>query len=58
MGLGPVDIREIGESGARRPDDRKIDEALRLAALLSEGSALWALDERAQISPAKNSRAI
>jgi 23S rRNA (pseudouridine1915-N3)-methyltransferase len=46
VGLGPVDIREIGESGARRPDDRKIDEALRLAALLSEGSALWALDEK------------
>jgi 23S rRNA (pseudouridine1915-N3)-methyltransferase len=41
-----VDIREIPESGARRPDDRKIDEALRLAALLPEGSALWALDEK------------
>jgi 23S rRNA (pseudouridine1915-N3)-methyltransferase len=46
VGLGPVDIREIAESGARRPDDRKIDEALRLAALLPEGSALWTLDEK------------
>jgi 23S rRNA (pseudouridine1915-N3)-methyltransferase len=46
VGLGPVDVREIAESGARRPDDRKIDEALRVAALLPEGSALWALDEK------------
>jgi 23S rRNA (pseudouridine1915-N3)-methyltransferase len=46
VGVGPIDIREIAESGARRPDDRKIDEALRLAALLPEGAALWALDEK------------
>jgi 23S rRNA (pseudouridine1915-N3)-methyltransferase len=46
IGLGPIDVREIAESGARRPNDRKIDEALRLAALVSEGSALWALDEK------------
>jgi 23S rRNA (pseudouridine1915-N3)-methyltransferase len=46
IGLGPIDIRDIAESSARRPDDRKIDEALRLAALLPEGSALWALDEK------------
>jgi 23S rRNA (pseudouridine1915-N3)-methyltransferase len=46
VGLGPVDIREIAESGARRPDDRKIDEALRIAGLLSEGSTVWALDEK------------
>jgi 23S rRNA (pseudouridine1915-N3)-methyltransferase len=46
VGLGPVEVREIAESGARRPDDRKIDEALRLAAFLPEGSALWALDEQ------------
>jgi 23S rRNA (pseudouridine1915-N3)-methyltransferase len=46
VGLGPIDVREIAESGARRPNDRKIDEALRLAALVSEGSALWALDEK------------
>jgi 23S rRNA (pseudouridine1915-N3)-methyltransferase len=45
-GLGPIDTREIAESGARRPDDRKIDEALRIAALLPEGSMLWALDEK------------
>jgi 23S rRNA (pseudouridine1915-N3)-methyltransferase len=41
-----VDIREIAESGARRADDRKIDEALRIAALLPEGGTLWALDEK------------
>lgn len=46
IGLGPIDIREIAESSARRPDDRKIEEALRLAALLPEGAALWALDEK------------
>jgi 23S rRNA (pseudouridine1915-N3)-methyltransferase len=46
IGLGPIDVREIAESGARRPNDRKIDEALRLAALVSEGSALWAVDEK------------
>lgn len=46
LGFGPLEVREIAESGARRPDDRKIDEALRIAALLPEGSALWALDEK------------
>jgi 23S rRNA (pseudouridine1915-N3)-methyltransferase len=46
VGLGPLDIREIDESRARRPDDRKIDEALRIAALLPEGGTLWALDEK------------
>jgi 23S rRNA (pseudouridine1915-N3)-methyltransferase len=46
VGLGPLDIREIDESRARRPDDRKIDEALRIAVLLPEGGTLWALDEK------------
>ena len=45
VGLAPLDLREIDEGRARRPDDRKIDEALRIAALLPEGSAVWALDE-------------
>jgi 23S rRNA (pseudouridine1915-N3)-methyltransferase len=45
VGLGPLDLREINEGRARRPDDRKIDEALRIAALLPEGGTLWALDE-------------
>ena len=39
-------MREIPESDTRRPADRKIDEALRIAALLPEGSTLWALDEK------------
>ena len=46
IGLGPLDIREIPESSARRPDDRKLDEALRVAALLPEGAMVWAFDER------------
>ena len=45
VGLGPLDIREIDESRARRPSDRKIDEALRLAALLPEAAVLWVLGE-------------
>lgn len=45
VGLGPLEVREIDEGRARRPDDRKIDESLRLAALLADGSALWVLDE-------------
>jgi 23S rRNA (pseudouridine1915-N3)-methyltransferase len=45
IGLDPLDIREIAESGARRPGDRKMDEALRIAALLPEGGTLWSLDE-------------
>jgi 23S rRNA (pseudouridine1915-N3)-methyltransferase len=46
VGLGPLDLREVDEGRARRPDDRKIDEALRIAALLPEGGTLWALDEK------------
>ena len=46
VGLGPVDVREIAESSARRPDERKLDEALRLSAQFSKGSALWLLDEK------------
>jgi 23S rRNA (pseudouridine1915-N3)-methyltransferase len=46
VGLGPMDVREIAESGARRSDDGKIDEALRIAALLPDGGTLWALDEK------------
>jgi 23S rRNA (pseudouridine1915-N3)-methyltransferase len=34
VGLAPLDLREIDEGRARRPDDRKIDEALRIAAFL------------------------
>jgi 23S rRNA (pseudouridine1915-N3)-methyltransferase len=46
VGIGPLDLREIDEGRARRPDDRKIDEALRTAALLPEGAALWVIDEK------------
>jgi 23S rRNA (pseudouridine1915-N3)-methyltransferase len=44
--ISPLDVRELDESRARRPDDRKIDEALRIAALLPERAMLWALDEK------------
>jgi 23S rRNA (pseudouridine1915-N3)-methyltransferase len=46
VGLGAIDLREIDEGRARRPDDRRIDEALRIAALLAEGSTLWVLDDK------------
>jgi 23S rRNA (pseudouridine1915-N3)-methyltransferase len=46
VGLGPLDVREIDESRARRPDDRKIDEALRIATLLPQGVTFWVLDAK------------
>lgn len=46
LGLAPVELGEIAESAARRPDARKSEEAGRLAAALPGGCALIALDER------------
>ena len=45
LALGPVDIREIAESRAKRPDDRKREEAEALSALLVPSAPLVALDE-------------
>ncbi len=45
LALGPVDIREIAESRARRPEDRKREEAEQLGMLLTPGAPLIALDE-------------
>jgi 23S rRNA (pseudouridine1915-N3)-methyltransferase len=54
VGLGPLDLREVDEGRARRPDDRKIDEALRIAALLPQGGTLWALDEKGTNDTSEN----
>src|ERR1044071_180859 len=43
LALGPVDIREIAESRAKRPDDRKREEAEALSALLVPSAPLAAL---------------
>lgn len=45
VALGPVEIREIAESRARRPEDRKREEAEAFGALLVPGAPLIALDE-------------
>jgi 23S rRNA (pseudouridine1915-N3)-methyltransferase len=44
LALGPIDLREISESRAKRPDDRKREEAVALTELLAPG-VLVALDE-------------
>jgi len=46
VGLTAIDIREIDESRARRPEDRKVEEAQAIAALLAKGGRLVLLDER------------
>jgi 23S rRNA (pseudouridine1915-N3)-methyltransferase len=44
LALGPIDLREVPESRAKRPDDRKREEAAALTELLSPG-VFVALDE-------------
>ena len=46
VGLTGVDMREIDESRARRPEDRKLEEAQALRALVPPGAKLVALAER------------
>jgi 23S rRNA (pseudouridine1915-N3)-methyltransferase len=46
VGLTGVDLREIDESRARRPEDRREEEGLAIAAALPPGAMLVALDER------------
>ena len=46
IGLQPLDVREIDESRARRPEDRRTEEAKALTALLPHGSRALVLDER------------
>jgi 23S rRNA (pseudouridine1915-N3)-methyltransferase len=45
-GLAGVDLREIGESRARRPDERRAEEAGAILAAAPKGAALVLLDER------------
>jgi 23S rRNA (pseudouridine1915-N3)-methyltransferase len=45
-GLTGVDLREIGESRARRPDERRSEEAAAILAASPSGAALVLLDER------------
>ncbi len=45
-GLVGVDLREIGESRARRPDERRAEEGAAILAALPKSGALVLLDER------------
>jgi 23S rRNA (pseudouridine1915-N3)-methyltransferase len=46
VGIPGVDLREIEESRARRPEDRRETEAAAILAALPAGSMLVVLDER------------
>jgi 23S rRNA (pseudouridine1915-N3)-methyltransferase len=46
VGLTGMDMREADESRARRPEDRKAEEARDLLAMAPAGACLVALDER------------
>ncbi len=46
VGLTGVELREIEEGRARRPEDRKAEEARALMALVPPGARLILLDER------------
>jgi len=45
-GLAGVDVREIGESRARRPDERRVEEGAAIRAAVPKGGVLILLDER------------
>ncbi len=47
LGLG-FDLREIPESKARRPDDRKAEEAVALVEMIGPNAVVIALDETGQ----------
>jgi 23S rRNA (pseudouridine1915-N3)-methyltransferase len=44
LGLGPIEIAEIPEARAARPEARRSDEALRLVKLASQSAAQFVLD--------------
>jgi 23S rRNA (pseudouridine1915-N3)-methyltransferase len=46
VGIGGVELREIAESRARRPEDRRSEEAVAIRAALPPQAILVALDER------------
>lgn len=45
VAIGPLEVRELAESRARRPEDRKREEAQAIMAALDPGAPLAALDE-------------
>ena len=53
VGIAGVDLREVEESRARRPEDRKAGEARAIAALLPPGARVLALDERGRAMPSE-----
>jgi 23S rRNA (pseudouridine1915-N3)-methyltransferase len=46
VGIGGVEIREIDVGRARRPEDRQIEEARAIRAVLPEGARIVLCDER------------
>jgi 23S rRNA (pseudouridine1915-N3)-methyltransferase len=48
VGIAGVDLREIDESRARRPEGRREEEGAAILAAAPQGSMLIALDERGQ----------
>jgi 23S rRNA (pseudouridine1915-N3)-methyltransferase len=46
LGISGVELREVGESRARRPEDRREEEAAAIVAAMPAGVRLIALDER------------
>lgn len=48
VGLAGVDLREIDESRARRPEDRREEEAAAIVDAAPAGDALIVLDERGE----------
>ena len=46
LGFSDLNLRETDESRARRPEDRKIEEARALRAFIPAGARIVALDER------------
>jgi 23S rRNA (pseudouridine1915-N3)-methyltransferase len=46
IGIAGVDLREVDESRARRPEDRREEEASSIVAAAPSGAGLIALDER------------
>jgi 23S rRNA (pseudouridine1915-N3)-methyltransferase len=54
VGLTSIDVREIDESRARRPEDRKIEEAAAITALLARGGRLIVCDERGKSIPSED----
>jgi 23S rRNA (pseudouridine1915-N3)-methyltransferase len=49
VGFTGLDVRELDEGRARRPEERKAEEARALAALTPPGARIVALDERGSI---------